>query len=425
MGIHVTDRGSFLTVQPFEDGTRLDHVPAAVYKLFFHPEIGIRLLKDRSRFSLPEKKYGKHAPRFNAITSQYDRLNPSMGVLLVGNKGSGKSMLAEDLCNWGIDAGLPVLVVDKNYGADIVRSAILSMGACVVLFDEFGKVYPEQSDSQPDRSDMLTLFSDTQFTGILFLLTANGEGELNDYMLNRPGRFMYRIDYQPLDGDTAVEIAQNQHVDESLHRMFRYYAAGWRDGVNFDTVIRMAKVARGCKTLDDLEAGIEILNIPRLHYPMYNLKRVTFRGVQQSQREFIIDKMMDDELHFEVLDSEGETVAKGSGLLLPSLGRRLSGPKATDRRQPEVGVWQVAMMDGEVVVEFDIGINTLRHTYDTSFRSEREIQVAQEAAEAHQAEMDARRLRTEGGNPASAGSFRHAGMEHVGRGLTRLAGQGG
>jgi GTPase SAR1 family protein len=304
----LTDNDNYIQVALFDENTVLDHIPALVYTAHVTQHGEIHLHKDRPRFLLPERKYGDHAKHMELITGEYDRVGRSLGLLLIGQKGSGKSMLAEDLANWSIAKGMPVLLVNSRLPPDLLRLLIHAMGPCLVYFDEFGKVYVNTDDTNY-RDAMLSLFSDTSMTGVIFVVTANQNSELSDFMLDRPGRFAYRIKYNGLTQSVVLEIAATYHLnDEFTKAMLRTSCgAGLHSPIhtNYDSVCRMAALARDVKTLDELKERMSVMNIPPLLWDLYAIETIRYKG---QLADHIMAKIKDGLATFILLNAEGETV---------------------------------------------------------------------------------------------------------------------
>ena len=133
MSLQFLDHGSHICVLPLDDKNTYDHLPAGIYNLRYDEMRGKLSFERRApRFIVPETRYGDHSARLKRIWAEYDRMNPSMGVLLDGLKGSGKSLFAEDLGNLIIDQRLPVHPLHVSYRAQsdtlcICRGFLLSV----------------------------------------------------------------------------------------------------------------------------------------------------------------------------------------------------------------------------------------------------------------------------------------------------------
>lgn len=255
------DRGGHYNFRLHDASTPpVDHLPAAVYEIVVESNpitgIEIRWNKVSATFTVPEKRFGHHNRHMERIKDDYDRHNPSLGVLLAGLKGSGKSMFAEDLGNWMIGGGLPVIMISQPLGPDMLRHIIAATGPCMVYFDEFGKFYDEG-----ERARLLPLFSDSTLTGVLFVVTGNEKKEFPDMIYDRPGRFRYRLTFSDLRTDAALEVGEHfQLTPAQIAGLTRYVST---HNISWDMLCSVAKMIRPCKSDKEIYDFLEIMNVPR------------------------------------------------------------------------------------------------------------------------------------------------------------------
>lgn len=256
--ISINNFDNHMVIRMNDESNLIDHVPAMVYKASIGRP-GIIMVKDRPTFTLPQLRFGKHNARVKQITASYDRFGKSNGVLLHGLKGSGKSLLAEELGNWMIAQDLPVIMVTEPMGAEELGIIIKAIGPCMVYFDEFGKIYNEKVE----RERLLPLFSDTSFLGVMFVITGNEAEEFSDYLVNRPQRFRYNIGFgTSIDLETLHDIMAKMQVSEHLHKAFEAYVKRESGKLNFDSLLCVIRESAGCKDAIEVADMCEILNVP-------------------------------------------------------------------------------------------------------------------------------------------------------------------
>src|SRR5690554_1537764 len=165
-----------------------------------------------AKLKTPDTLYGSVSKRADKVLNSYKDTNSSFGVRLSGAKGAGKTMLSNVVANRAIEElGLPVVMVEGHFPTNALCSFIEKLGECVVYFDEFGKRF---KDGEADQDDMLTLFDGSGASKRMVLLTENSKYDVNQYMINRPGRIWYHFQYDKLEVEVIEEYCKAQGVDE-------------------------------------------------------------------------------------------------------------------------------------------------------------------------------------------------------------------
>jgi ATPase family associated with various cellular activities (AAA) len=171
-----------------------ESLPVGNYVIKADPNIGF-YLQQIEDFKKPAKLYGDVHKNTNRILTTFGQRNGGTGVLLCGEKGSGKSLLAKNVAMDAAKEGIPTLIINAPWHGDAFNSFIQNIEQpCVVLLDEYEKVYDPAT--QPA---MLTLLDGVYPSKKLFLLTVNDKWRVDIHMRNRPGRIFYIIDYSGLD----------------------------------------------------------------------------------------------------------------------------------------------------------------------------------------------------------------------------------
>lgn len=270
--IVINNFDNHILLNHIEQSNLIDHVPAMVYKAMLSPN-GIVLIKDRKRFDLPSMRYGKHKNYFKRITSSYDRLGSSIGVMLSGVKGTGKSLLAEEIGNWMISQDIPVISIGYPIDAADLMVIIRGVGPCMVYFDEFGKIYGNSEKGIERREMLLPLFSDTSLNGVIFVITGNEGREFSNYLLERPQRFRFFINYNHgVSSDVAKDVIETMKVPERFHDYLYYYAS--TSCPNVDSFLCVVRETADCKDIEELADRCEILNVGSIPLVAWRISNV-------------------------------------------------------------------------------------------------------------------------------------------------------
>jgi len=255
MPIVLMDTPTSIVIRDVPSNAQLDHIPPYVYRPHFNRD-GIDLEKLYPNFKTPTKLYGDHAENRDIIWRDFLSENDSMGVMLSGKRGSGKSVLAEDLCNNALKLGLPVVRIDQQIPVFMLYDILKVCGPCVLYFDEFGKIYHKSED----RNELLTLFSDRNITKTLFIVTGNKLTDFNDHMLMRPGRFRYNVAFDGIAPDVLEAVLTNAGLNEDIKTWMTEYVS--INEIPFDILMNVLKLTCQIDDLPTLIQRIKLLNVP-------------------------------------------------------------------------------------------------------------------------------------------------------------------
>ena len=168
-------------------------------------------------FPQPSKLYGDTSKNADKIINTFLDRPVSTGVMLNGEKGSGKTLLAKVLsiraaAKWAI----PTIVINQPWVGDNFNKFLQDIEQpCIVLFDEFEKVYDNEH-----QEAALTLLDGVFPSKKMFVITCNDKWRVNEHMRNRPGRIYYMLDFKGLEAEFIREYCEdNLKAKEHIERI--------------------------------------------------------------------------------------------------------------------------------------------------------------------------------------------------------------
>ena len=239
--MNIVQSGSRLQVYG-EDVKTFKEIPLGSYAVDFSQMGGFFFFFRNDIVPNEEKIYGNHEEKVEKVLKSFKLSNRNFGVMLSGQKGIGKSLFMRILASKGIEAGYPVITVSNpipgvsNFLASIDQEVI-------VLFDEFEKIFKENDDYDP-QAEFLSLFDGVDGGKKLFVITCNEVGNLNEFLVNRPGRFHYHF---TIGNPTPEEVTE--------------YLIDKLDPTYYDAIEKIVKLAQAINiTYDYLRAIVFELN---------------------------------------------------------------------------------------------------------------------------------------------------------------------
>mmetsp|Transcript_10799 Transcript_10799/g.17440 ORF Transcript_10799/g.17440 Transcript_10799/m.17440 type:complete len:398 (+) Transcript_10799:120-1313(+) len=185
-------------------------LPVGTYNVNYDERSSQFYLESINDFQLKGKIYGNVVKSSSRILNTFLDRDRSTGVLLVGEKGSGKTLLAQYISIVAAkEKDIPTIVINKPWHGDHFNSFIQSIRQpVIILMDEFEKVYKMSGGDNPQEK-ILTLFDGVYASQKLFLLTCNDKYRMDSHMMNRPGRLYYLLEFNGLDQSFVQEYCED------------------------------------------------------------------------------------------------------------------------------------------------------------------------------------------------------------------------
>lgn len=178
-----------------EDVQTFKELPIATYSIGYHQQMGFWLVKHNDLEVNEERIYGSHGRKVDKVFNSFKLSERNFGIILSGKKGIGKSLFARMIAEKAIENDLPVIIVDTAIpGISDFLSSIEQ--EVVIIFDEFEKTFGKsgKDDSNDPQIELLSLFDGIDNGKKLFVITCNRVYDLNEFLVNRPGRFHYHFE---------------------------------------------------------------------------------------------------------------------------------------------------------------------------------------------------------------------------------------
>lgn len=206
-----------------------EQLPVGNYTVKFDKMSERFYLEQIEGFEIKGKVYGDTRRQSQRILNTFQDRTASTGVMLTGEKGSGKTLLAKMLAVSASEAGVPTIVINEPWCGEGFNAFMQMIEQpTVILFDEFEKVYDKD-----DQEKMLTLLDGVYPSKKLFILTCNDKWRVDSHMRNRPGRIFYSLDFKGLEQDFIMEYCAD-NLDNVDHIASVCRVAAMFDQFNFD-----------------------------------------------------------------------------------------------------------------------------------------------------------------------------------------------
>lgn len=208
-------------ILPKPKGADYELINGGVYDLKWDRFEGRAIFTENGKLNLPDKVYElKEDTIFKSrVLNNFNKNDKSVGVMLAGTKGTGKTMLAKVIAK---ESNLPIIIVDSQYPANRLVTFFKQFTTPVcVIFDEIEKNFYTEG-----MLDFLDGVEKT--TKKLVLMTCNELGKVSEYLQDRCSRIRYIRRYTPTDNLAFLpmliedkQIKNAEEVEEFIKTKFK------------------------------------------------------------------------------------------------------------------------------------------------------------------------------------------------------------
>lgn len=264
-----------------------DSLPAKTYTVRFDKMTGF-FLEARTDLAVMEKIYGIHPEKADKVLKAFTMFERNLGVILSGDKGIGKSLFARLLSSKAVEAGYPVIIIEQFIPGIASYIETIDQKA-VILFDEFDKTFgsirPGENEADP-QSSLLSLFDGTSQGKKLYIITCNSLFRLNDYLVNRPGRFHYHFRFNYPSSEEIRDYLTDKlgtHFHNEIEKVILFSK---KVALNFDCLRAIAfELSLG----GSFETAIQDLNIINTNEEVYNIALHFHGGITMTAKRCRLD----------------------------------------------------------------------------------------------------------------------------------------
>lgn len=259
-------------------------LPAKTFRAAFNKMTGPYLV-EAPNLSVKEKAYGGYDTKVEKVMKRFGEFNRSLGVILSGKKGIGKSFFTRMMADKAVKSGMPVIIIDGAFPG-LVQFIDSIEQEVMVLFDEFDKTFVGlDDDGDCDTSIQNSLLS--MFDGIsqgkkLFVITCNEIDRLSEYLVNRPGRFHFHFRFLYPSADEVAEYLHDKLNEKYWDEIAAVVSFTQRTNLNYDCLRAIATELNAGESFESAIADLNILNTDRL---LYDIEVMFNNGKTACQRD--------------------------------------------------------------------------------------------------------------------------------------------
>lgn len=263
--MNVVEHGNLFFVSQGGPVRQYSTLPAATYVIRFDNKNERFFLEKIDNFNVPSRLYGNTGKLRDRIFNTFMCRGHSTGVLMVGERGSGKTLLGKVLSLEFIKNGMPVLIVNEpHHGEDFNRFVQTIEQPCMFMWDEYDKVYKAEI-----QESLLTLLDGIYSSKKVFAFTANDKMKINPLLTNRPSRVFYNLHFVGLEEtfirDYCADNLDNKKQVDGVVRVAQLF-----EEFNFDMLKSLVEEMNryfetAVEAIKYLNAKPDISNYPKSH----------------------------------------------------------------------------------------------------------------------------------------------------------------
>lgn len=208
-------------ILPKPKGADYELINGDVYDLKWDRYEGRAIFTENGKLNLPDKVYEleEDITFKTRVLNNFNKNDKSVGIMLAGTKGTGKTMLAKVIAK---ESNLPIIIVDSQYPANRLVTFFKQFTTPVcIIFDEIEKNF--------DTSSMLDFLDGVEkTTKKLVLMTCNNLNRVSEYLQDRCSRVRYIRKYTPTDNLAFLpmliedkQIKNAKKVEEFIKTKFK------------------------------------------------------------------------------------------------------------------------------------------------------------------------------------------------------------
>lgn len=235
------------------------------------------------KFDTPKKVYGDIMTNVTKIWNAYALEAKTTGCIMVGNSGSGKSLMGYILSNIAIINQLPVVIcTELDFTTETIQFLSV-LSDCVIFLDEFKK---NIGWSVEDK--MLTMLADPKNTRKLFIITENDAARISSFIINRPERARYYFEFDKISPAVFKDYCKDFNIATAFYQELedKYTIATVFSFDHLQAIVN-EHLHYPNETLDSI---IGILNVPILRKPLYIKVKEVIREDDNKKLEFSVDE---------------------------------------------------------------------------------------------------------------------------------------